>query len=108
MRPDRRRASRDDRRDGYAREAARSAPLTKSSRSASPATRGWRCPATATCSGNEDAFAVGTTLTVPLHGYSSRDVLDELTEAPYRHHLSRTRKPTLDVYLQPTGDSLAA
>jgi hypothetical protein len=47
-------------------------------------------------------------LTVPLHGYSSRDVLDELTAAPYRHHLSRTRKPTLDVYLQPTGDSLAA
>jgi ABC-2 type transport system ATP-binding protein len=57
----------------------------------------------------EDAFAVGVTLTVPLHGRGRRAVLDELTTARISVAASATRKPTLDdVYLQLTGDSLAA
>ena len=56
-----------------------------------------------------DAFAVGATLTVPLHDQSSRAVLDALVAAGIGTSSSATRKPTLDdVYLQLTGDRLAA
>ncbi len=57
----------------------------------------------------EDAFAVGSTLTVPLHSRSSRSVVNELHAAEIATTSVATRKPTLDdVYLQLTGDSLTA
>jgi ABC-2 type transport system ATP-binding protein len=57
----------------------------------------------------EDAFAVGATLTIPLHGHAAQTVLDELTAADVGTSSVATRQPTLDdVYLQLTGDSLAA
>jgi ABC-2 type transport system ATP-binding protein len=57
----------------------------------------------------DDAFAVGATLTIPLHEHTSRDVLGELGAAGIETTSVAARKPTLDdVYLQLTGDSLAA
>src|SRR5207248_5180496 len=57
----------------------------------------------------DDAFAVGATLTIPLHQRNSRSVLDELAAADVATSAVATRKPTLDdVYLQLTGDRLAA
>jgi ABC-2 type transport system ATP-binding protein len=56
-----------------------------------------------------DAFAVGGTLTIPLHEHKSQAVLDELAAAQIATASVAARKPTLDdVYLQLTGDSLAA
>jgi len=56
-----------------------------------------------------DAFAVGATLTIPLHERSGGDVLAVLAAAGLTTTSVATRKPTLDdVYLQLTGDSLAA
>lgn len=55
------------------------------------------------------AFAVGTTLTVPLEGRNSRSVLDALESRRLGVEAVTTRKPTLDdVYLQLTGSTLAA
>jgi len=52
-----------------------------------------------------DAFAVGSTLTVPLHDVSAADAIS--AAAPLAHGIS-TRRPTLDdVYLRLTGDRLA-
>jgi ABC-2 type transport system ATP-binding protein len=57
----------------------------------------------------DDAFAVGATLTIPLHEHKSQAVLDELAAAQIATASVAARKPTLDdVYLQLTGDSLAA
>jgi ABC-2 type transport system ATP-binding protein len=57
----------------------------------------------------DDAFAVGATLTVPLHEHTSQAILDELAAARISTSSVAARKPTLDdVYLQLTGDSLAA
>jgi ABC-2 type transport system ATP-binding protein len=57
----------------------------------------------------EDAFVVGATLTIPLHQHTSQSVLDELRSANVATSTVAVRKPTLDdVYLQLTGDSLAA
>jgi ABC-2 type transport system ATP-binding protein len=56
-----------------------------------------------------DAFAVGSTLTVPLRGHSASDTLTALTSLGVRAEAVTTRKPTLDdVYLQLTGSRLAA
>ena len=56
-----------------------------------------------------DAFAVGATLTIPLHDRAAQTVLDELAAADVGMSSVATRQPTLDdVYLQLTGDSLAA
>jgi ABC-2 type transport system ATP-binding protein len=55
------------------------------------------------------AFAIGATLTVPLYSHSAKDVPDELAAAGVETTSVATRKPTLDdVYLQLTGDRLAA
>src|SRR5438067_1842695 len=55
----------------------------------------------------EDAFAVGSRLTVPLHDRSSRDALAAVHELGLTSAIS-AREPTLDdVYLRLTGDSLA-
>jgi ABC-2 type transport system ATP-binding protein len=58
---------------------------------------------------DDDAFAVGATLTIPLHRHSSQSVIAELASADVHTASVAVRKPTLDdVYLQLTGDSLAA
>jgi ABC-2 type transport system ATP-binding protein len=57
----------------------------------------------------DDAFAVGATLTIPLHKRTAADVLHRLTDLQVSTSAVTTRKPSLDdVYLQLTGDSLAA
>jgi ABC-2 type transport system ATP-binding protein len=57
----------------------------------------------------DDAFAVGATLTIPLHEHNSQAILDEFAAARISTSSVAARKPTLDdVYLQLTGDSLAA
>jgi ABC-2 type transport system ATP-binding protein len=56
----------------------------------------------------DDAFAVGSRLTVPLHDRSSREAIAAVHELGLAAAIS-ARKPTLDdVYLRLTGDSLAA
>jgi ABC-2 type transport system ATP-binding protein len=56
-----------------------------------------------------DAFAVGTTLTVPLHGTSARSVVDSVEEFGAVVTATTTRPPSLDdVYLRLTGTRLAA
>ena len=56
-----------------------------------------------------DAFAVGATLTIPLHMQSAQWVIAELDSSDVATSAVTTRRPTLDdVYLQLTGDSLAA
>jgi ABC-2 type transport system ATP-binding protein len=55
-----------------------------------------------------DAFAVGSTLTVPLHGASPAAGVAALDRARIRAAAVATRAPTLDdVYLRLTGASLA-
>ena len=57
----------------------------------------------------DHAFAVGSTITVPLHGRDWREVTNVLTAAGVRVMGTTTRTPTLDdVYLRLTGDRLAA
>jgi ABC-2 type transport system ATP-binding protein len=56
----------------------------------------------------DDAFAVGSRLTVPLHDRSSREAIAAVHELGLAAAIS-AREPTLDdVYLRLTGDSLAA
>src|SRR5579859_633837 len=56
----------------------------------------------------DDAFAVGSTLTVPLHEHSAAEALALIGELGIGHAIS-TRRPTLDdVYLRLTGDRIAA
>jgi len=55
----------------------------------------------------EDAFAVGSRVTVPLHDRSSRDAIAAVHELGFSGAIS-AREPTLDdVYLRLTGGSLA-
>ncbi|MGW5237436.1 ATP-binding cassette domain-containing protein [Monashia sp. NPDC004114] len=56
-----------------------------------------------------DAFAVGATLTIPLHARSAQSVIAALSSFDVATLAVSTRRPTLDdVYLQLTGASLAA
>ena len=56
-----------------------------------------------------DAFAVGATLTIPLHARSAQSVIAALDTLDVATSAVSTRQPTLDdVYLQLTGASLAA
>jgi hypothetical protein len=56
----------------------------------------------------DDAFAVGSTLTVPLHGASPGAAVAALDRARVRTAGVATRPPTLDdVYLRLTGSALA-
>jgi ABC-2 type transport system ATP-binding protein len=56
----------------------------------------------------DDAFVVGSRLTMPLHGKSSRDAIAVIHDLGLARAIS-AREPTLDdVYLRLTGDSLAA
>jgi ABC-2 type transport system ATP-binding protein len=55
----------------------------------------------------EDAFAVGATVTVPLHGFAASAAIAVVDELGLATAIG-TREPTLDdVYLQLTGDRLA-
>ena len=57
---------------------------------------------------NEDAFAIGSRLTVPLHDRTSREAIAAIHNLGLAGAIS-AREPTLDdVYLRLTGDSLAA
>ena len=56
-----------------------------------------------------DAFAVGSTLTIPLRGHSASDTIIAIAGLGIHAETVTTRKPTLDdVYLQLTGSRLAA
>ena len=56
-----------------------------------------------------DAFAVGSTLTVPVRNHPARDTVAALPGLGIHAAAVTTRKPTLDdVYLQLTGSKLAA
>jgi ABC-2 type transport system ATP-binding protein len=57
----------------------------------------------------EDAFVVGSTLTVPLHDESAGDAIAAINRAGLSTSSISTRQPTLDdVYLRLTGDGIAA
>jgi ABC-2 type transport system ATP-binding protein len=57
----------------------------------------------------DDAFAVGTTVTVPLRGRSAREVVDGVEDFGARVTATTSRPPSLDdVYLRLTGTRLAA
>ena len=56
-----------------------------------------------------DAFAVGSTLTVPLRGRPASDTMTAIASLGIRAEAVTSRKPTLDdIYLQLTGSRLAA
>jgi len=56
----------------------------------------------------DDAFAIGSTLTIPLHDLTAHRAIDTITELGLASSIS-AREPTLDdVYLQLTGARLAA
>jgi ABC-2 type transport system ATP-binding protein len=55
-----------------------------------------------------DAFAVGSTLTVPVGNRPARDTIAAIADLGIHADAVTTRKPTLDdVYLQLTGSRLA-
>jgi ABC-2 type transport system ATP-binding protein len=55
----------------------------------------------------DDAFAIGTTLTVPLHGHEAADAIAAVDGLPISVAAITTRQPTLDdVYLRLTGGHL--
>ena len=57
----------------------------------------------------DDAFSVGTTLTVPLHTVTARDAVAVVADLGLSTTAITTRPPTLDdVYLRLTGARLAA
>jgi len=57
----------------------------------------------------DDAFAVGSTITIPLHDRSTRASMDAVDRAALGVGAITARVPTLDdVYLQLTGHRLAA
>ena len=56
----------------------------------------------------DDAFTVGSTLTVPLHEHTAADAIAVIHDADLAARSISTRQPTLDdVYLQLTGARLA-
>jgi ABC-2 type transport system ATP-binding protein len=56
-----------------------------------------------------DAFAVGATVTVPLHGRGAGEAIAAIEQAGIRPSAISTREPTLDdVYLRLTGGQLRA
>jgi len=57
----------------------------------------------------DDAFAVGSTVTVPLRERTAGEAIARITELDLATAGISTRPPTLDdVYLRLTGDRLAA
>jgi ABC-2 type transport system ATP-binding protein len=63
----------------------------------------------ATGAAGDDAFALGSTLVLPVHDVSARDTVAALPELGLRTTAVSTRAPTLDdVYLRLTGSRIAA
>jgi ABC-2 type transport system ATP-binding protein len=63
----------------------------------------------ATGAAGDDAFALGSTLVLPMHDTSARDTVAALPELGVRTSAVSTRAPTLDdVYLRLTGSRIAA
>jgi len=59
--------------------------------------------------GGDDAFTIGSTVTVPLHDGSSREALAAIADLRLATEAVSTRTPTLDdVYLRLTGTRLQA
>jgi ABC-2 type transport system ATP-binding protein len=59
--------------------------------------------------GADDAFAVGSTLALPLHERSAAEAISAIDDVGVRATSITTRRPTLDdVYLRLTGGGLAA
>jgi ABC-2 type transport system ATP-binding protein len=57
----------------------------------------------------DDAFVIGSTITVPIHAGSARHAVAAVTDLGLAVAAVTTRPPTLDdVYLQLTGDRIAA
>jgi hypothetical protein len=57
----------------------------------------------------DDSFIVGATIRVPLHDRPGRDAIAAMTALGLPVRAITSRPPTLDdVYLQLTGESLAA
>jgi ABC-2 type transport system ATP-binding protein len=57
----------------------------------------------------DDAYAVGTTITVPVRGRPTREIVTAVARLELRTTSLSSRRPTLDdVYLRLTGDALAA
>src|SRR5439155_11452859 len=57
----------------------------------------------------DTAFAVGTTVTVPINGRSARDAVTAINDLGVEAASLTTRRPNLDdVYLQLTGTRIAA
>ncbi len=57
----------------------------------------------------DDAYVVGSTLTVPLHSSNAGGVIAAIDRAGIATSAVATRRPTLDdVYLRLTGEDLAA
>jgi ABC-2 type transport system ATP-binding protein len=57
----------------------------------------------------DDAFAVGSTLTVPLHDRTLGDAITQVQDAGIAVSAVNSRTPTLDdIYLRLTGDRIAA
>ena len=57
----------------------------------------------------DDAFVIGATVTIPLRGRPARTAIDAINAAGVGATSITTRPPNLDdVYLQLTGESLAA
>jgi len=57
----------------------------------------------------DDAFAVGTTITIPVHGRPASELVAAVGRSGLTTAAISTRRPTLDdVYLRLTGDRLAA
>jgi hypothetical protein len=57
----------------------------------------------------DDAFAIGSTLTVPLQGRSGVEAITSINSLGLTASAITTRQPNLDdVYLRLTGSSLAA
>jgi ABC-type multidrug transport system ATPase subunit len=58
---------------------------------------------------DDTSFAVGATLTVPIHGHTAGDAVAAIAGMGIQPATLTTRRPSLDdVYLQLTGSRLAA
>ena len=110
VRPDRDHPLRTHRRARHAEGAARPARPPRSSTlrvDADPesALRSLRAHGLA----DDDAFTVGSTITVPMHGRKGPDAIEGIAAIGLATVSIGARRPTLDdVYLQLTGDRLAA
>src|SRR6266581_3734263 len=87
--------------------ASRSSTPARSSHSTHPALC-WLASLRTRGIAGDDAFTVGSTLTVPLHDRTAAHAISVIHDADLAASSISTRQPTLDdVYLQLTGARLA-